>query len=156
VTAALGFSLELPDVGATAALAAKIAGAARKGDVIALEGPLGSGKTTFARAFIAAACGICEVPSPTFTLVEVYPGHPPVWHFDLFRLATPEDAWELGLEEALADAISLIEWPERLGPLLPRERLTVALAFGTSPESRRAAITPSPAWRTRIEGLDLG
>jgi tRNA threonylcarbamoyladenosine biosynthesis protein TsaE len=156
VTASPGFELDLPDIGATSALAARIAGAARQGDVIALAGPLGSGKTSFARAFIAARCGAAEVPSPTFTLVEIYAGAPPIWHFDLFRLDAPKDAWELGLEDALADAISLIEWPERLGPLMPRERLAIALAFAASPDARRATIAPSHAWRQRITELALG
>lgn len=148
------FALTLADVGATAALAARIARGARRGDVLLLEGPLGSGKTAFARAFIRAFCGRNdEVPSPTFTLVEIYDAATPVWHFDLFRLGAPEEAWELGLEEALAGAISLIEWPTRLGPLLPREHLHVGLEFGVAAKARRATITPSPAWRARLREL---
>jgi tRNA threonylcarbamoyladenosine biosynthesis protein TsaE len=152
------FAVALPDERATSRLAARLADRARQGDVIALVGPLGSGKTSFARAFIAARCGSPqEVPSPTFTLVQFYaaPG-PPIWHFDLFRLAAPEEAWELGIEDAFADGISLIEWPERLGTLLPAERLEVALAFAAAPEARIASIAPSPAWSDRVAELRHG
>ena len=138
--------VDLADLAATESLAARLADRARIGDVIALSGGLGMGKTTFARAFIARRAGglaaPIEVPSPTFTLVQFYylPGGP-VWHFDLYRLAAPEEAWELGLEEALASAISLIEWPERLGPLLPAHHVAVALAPGPHPGARRARLT---------------
>ncbi|HUK58373.1 MAG TPA: tRNA (adenosine(37)-N6)-threonylcarbamoyltransferase complex ATPase subunit type 1 TsaE [Stellaceae bacterium] len=145
-------AIELPSEGATAALAARLAGLARAGDVIALKGPLGSGKTTFARAFIRARLGTHEeVPSPTFTLVETYGSVPPqIWHFDLFRLERPEDVWELGIEDALAGGISLIEWPERMGALLPRERLEIEFAFGAAPDARTAVLAPSPSWAGRI------
>lgn len=144
-------AIELPGEGATAALAARIAGLARRGDVVALRGPLGSGKTAFARAFIRARFATREeVPSPTFTLVEIYGSSPPlVWHFDLFRLERPEEVWELGIEDALADGISLIEWPERMGELLPRERLDIELAFGAAADARTAILVPSSGWAGR-------
>jgi tRNA threonylcarbamoyladenosine biosynthesis protein TsaE len=152
-------AVDLPSEAATAGLAAQLAGRAERGDVIGLKGDLGSGKTTFARAFIRAlGTGREEVPSPTFTLVEIYalPGHPPVWHFDLYRLARPEDAYELGIEEAFGEAISLIEWPERLGPLLPAERLILALAEASAPEARIARLCASPGWAARLEGIGHG
>jgi tRNA threonylcarbamoyladenosine biosynthesis protein TsaE len=138
--------IDLPDIAATEALAHRIAAAAKRGDVIALSGLLGAGKTTFARAFITEIARLSgesagEVPSPTFTLVQTYAfAHAAVWHFDLYRLAAPGEAWELGLEDALADGISLIEWPERLGPLLPRKRLDVLLTQGPTPDARIAEI----------------
>jgi len=156
--AALVFAL--PDEAATARLAVRLARLARKGDVIALNGELGSGKTTFARAFIRARLGEpAEVPSPTFTLVEIYGGGdsaPAIWHFDLFRLRGAEETRELGLEEALADGVSLIEWPDRLGSLLPAERLELIFAAGPSPESRSVTLLPSPSWRDRIAELSDG
>lgn len=148
--------LALANEAATGRLAARLARAARKGDVIALRGELGSGKTTFARAFIRARLGeSTEVPSPTFTLVEIYGGDAdlPIWHFDLFRLGGADEARELGFEEALADGVSLVEWPERLGALLPAERLELAFAAGPTPQARTVAMTASPAWRRRVEGL---
>ncbi|MGQ0527969.1 MAG: tRNA (adenosine(37)-N6)-threonylcarbamoyltransferase complex ATPase subunit type 1 TsaE [Alphaproteobacteria bacterium] len=89
--------------------------------VILLQGPLGSGKSVFARALIRALTGNAheEVPSPTFTLAQTYEtAKGPLWHFDLYRLKTPKEVYELGWEEALADIV-LIEWPERLGALMP-------------------------------------
>ncbi|MFN4087957.1 MAG: tRNA (adenosine(37)-N6)-threonylcarbamoyltransferase complex ATPase subunit type 1 TsaE [Alphaproteobacteria bacterium] len=139
--------VELPGPDATAALAAALARTARAGDVVALRGDLGAGKTVFARAFVrarevmAGGSGAAEVPSPTFTLVQTYQmpiGD--VWHFDLYRLDRSADAYELGLDDALADGIALIEWPERLGSLLPAERLDLALRFGPTEEARIAAM----------------
>jgi tRNA threonylcarbamoyladenosine biosynthesis protein TsaE len=134
---------DLPDERATASLAARIAALARTGDVIALEGELGAGKTSFARAFIRARGSDEAVPSPTFTLVQIYEtGDVPIWHFDAYRLRDPDEAWELGIEEAFRDGISLIEWPERLGPLLPARRLRITLSDAGFPTSRRAALDP--------------
>src|SRR6478752_5136368 len=132
--------IELPDEAATAALATRLARLVRRGDVIALKGELGAGKTSFARAFIRARTGHDEhVPSPTFTLMQVYElPDLSIWHFDGYRLRNPEEGWELGIEDAFRDGVSLIEWPERLGPLLPARRLYVTLAPGAAPTSRRA------------------
>src|SRR5436305_751809 len=133
--------LDLPDEAATAALAARLADAVEPGDVIALRGELGAGKTSFARAFIRARGGTGPVPSPTFTLVQLYdlPGGA-VWHFDFYRLKRPQEAWELGIEEAFADGISLIEWPERAEQVLPADRLEISLLPGPTRDSRRAEL----------------
>jgi tRNA threonylcarbamoyladenosine biosynthesis protein TsaE len=123
------FSMTLADEAATEKLGAALAARLKPGDVVALEGPLGSGKTTLARAILRAAADQPDliVPSPTFTLVEVYETpQGTFWHFDLYRLETPEQVFELGWEEALAEGIVLIEWPERLGDLLP-EHLSIVL-----------------------------
>ena len=147
-------TIELPDESATAALAARLAALARPGDVIALNGELGAGKTSFARSFIRARGAAEEVPSPTFTLVQTYQlPDATVWHFDCYRLRDPEEAWELGIEDAFRDGISLIEWPERLGPLLPKRRLDIALIPGKLPEGRRAKIEAGPEWAERIARL---
>ncbi|MGH7013956.1 MAG: tRNA (adenosine(37)-N6)-threonylcarbamoyltransferase complex ATPase subunit type 1 TsaE [Stellaceae bacterium] len=149
--------LALADEAATGRLAARLARLAQEGDVIALKGELGSGKTTFTRAFIRARLGeSLEVPSPTFTLVEIYDGGdsaPAIWHFDLFRLNGADEARELGFEEALAGDISVIEWPERLGSSLPAERLELTFAAGPTPDSRTLTAVPSGSWRARIGGL---
>jgi tRNA threonylcarbamoyladenosine biosynthesis protein TsaE len=144
-------AVELPDEAATGGLAAAVAAMAEPGDVIALKGELGAGKTTFARAFIRARGIREEVPSPTFSLVQVYDvGTATIWHFDLYRLRFPAEAWELGIEDAFDDGISLIEWPERLGPLLPARRLEVALVFGHRPKARRAILRGGTEWQTRL------
>ena len=150
--------VELPDEAATAALAARIAELARAGDVIALKGELGAGKTSFARAFIRARGAAGEVPSPTFTLVQMYElGESAIWHFDCYRLRRPEEAWELAIEDAFNDGISLIEWPERLGPLLPARRLLISLCAGSTAAARRAKIDPGTDagadWASRLAGL---
>ena len=147
-------TIDLADEDATAALAAQLAAVARPGDVIALQGDLGVGKTSFARAFIRARGGDEVVPSPTFTLVQTYdlPGGT-IWHFDLYRLKSAEEAWELGIEEAFDAGISLIEWPERLGVLLPRERLLVALDFMERPGARRATLSGGDEWAPWLAAL---
>jgi tRNA threonylcarbamoyladenosine biosynthesis protein TsaE len=135
------FSLSLPDEAATERLGASLAKRLRPRDVVALQGGLGVGKTTLARAILRAASGdpALIVPSPTFTLVEIYDTPVGVfWHFDLYRLEAPEQVFELGWEEARADGMALVEWAERLGTLLPRERLTVTLAM--EGDGRRAEL----------------
>ncbi|MGH7045854.1 MAG: tRNA (adenosine(37)-N6)-threonylcarbamoyltransferase complex ATPase subunit type 1 TsaE [Stellaceae bacterium] len=148
-------AIDLPDEAATAVLAGRIATQVRAGDIIALRGDLGVGKTSFARAFIRARGAIGEdVPSPTFTLVQTYePGGTSIWHFDLYRLGRAEEAWELGIEEAFTEGISLIEWPERLGALLPPGHLEIAFSFGERPQARRAVCEGGREWQTRLAAL---
>jgi tRNA threonylcarbamoyladenosine biosynthesis protein TsaE len=151
-------TLTVSDEAGTRRVAAALAVLARPGDVIGLGGTLGVGKTTFARAFIRAQTTPDEeVPSPTFTLVQTYDGAAgPIWHFDLYRIEDPEAAWELGIEEAFAEAIALIEWPERLGELIPEDRLLVELAPGATETARVIRLLPGPAWRDRLARLDPG
>jgi tRNA threonylcarbamoyladenosine biosynthesis protein TsaE len=132
--------MSLPDERATDQLGATLAARLRIGDVIGLKGELGAGKTTLARAILRAAAEDAEliVPSPTFTLVEVYETpRASFWHFDLYRLETPEQVFELGWEEALAEGISIIEWPERLGPLLPKH---LSVTLEVDGDGRRALL----------------
>jgi tRNA threonylcarbamoyladenosine biosynthesis protein TsaE len=148
-------TLDLPDETATAELAARISALAEPGDVIALRGDLGTGKTSFARAFIRARSNSdTEVPSPTFTLAQVYELEPVlIWHFDLYRVASPEEAWELGIEDAFSEGISLIEWAERLGSLLPERRLEILFAFGDGLNARQASLDPGTAWQARLAAI---
>ncbi len=134
-------TLTLPTEADTAALGVRLAGIARPGDCILLEGPIGAGKSSLARAFIRARLGREEeVPSPTFTLVQTYDaGGVEIWHADLYRLTQPDEVWELGLEDAFRTAICLVEWPDRLGAHVPEGALRLRLeAWG---DGRRAVIS---------------
>ena len=140
----------------TERLAASVAARARPGDFIALSGPLGAGKTAFARAFLHAAAAVrrvrppAEVPSPTFTLVQSYDlGGLEVAHFDLYRIKDAAEAGELGLDEALAAGIALAEWPERLGADLPRHRLDIALSLSPAGD-RVAEVVAHGDWADRL------
>ncbi len=147
--------LTLADEAATARLAAGLAAQARPGDVLALDGPLGIGKSAFARAFIRALTGPeTEVPSPTFNLVLTYDTpRGELWHVDLYRLDGPADTVELGLEEAFEHTITLLEWPDRLGSGLPRHALTVSFSDGPSADSRRVRLRGGAGWAARLAPL---
>jgi tRNA threonylcarbamoyladenosine biosynthesis protein TsaE len=139
----------LPDPAATAALAAQLAAVLRAGDVVALSGDLGAGKSTLARGLIQALGWHGDVPSPTFSLVQPYDPPAvrlPVWHCDLYRLEAPEEAEALGLFET--DAALLIEWPERLGAWLPADALRLQLS-GSGDQPRRLTWAAPPAWEAR-------
>ena len=116
----------------TAEVAQKLATKLRPGDVVLLRGELGAGKSIFARALIQALCGEeTIVPSPTFTLVQTYEAPEFIlWHFDLYRLNSVEEVYELGIEEALQRGVCLIEWPDRLGPHLPKTYREIELRYG--------------------------
>jgi tRNA threonylcarbamoyladenosine biosynthesis protein TsaE len=151
----LRMPIALEDEAATLALAATIAGLARPGDAILIEGGLGAGKTVFARGFLRALGIEEEVPSPTFTLVQAYEGTiGPIWHFDLYRLNRPEEVLELGFEEARAEAMLLLEWPDRLGPLRPSDALTVQLRIDC-PTSRIAELSGGGDWPQRLARAGL-
>lgn len=160
--------MALPDEAATRALARSLAGRLRAGDVVFLIGDLGAGKTTFARGLITALpraeggdpgedSAAEEVPSPTFTLVQIYERRPaPVWHVDLYRLERPEDVEELGLDEAAGDAITVIEWPDRLGQRVPADRLEIRFSYGAAPGARSVVLAVYGGWRERLAALGTG
>lgn len=134
----------LPTLASTQAFARKLAPWLKAGDVLALYGDLGAGKTTFARALLGELGVTDDVPSPTFTLVQVYEGPAfPIYHFDLYRLKQPQEVEEIGWDEACAQALTLVEWPERAGPFLPRNRLR--LLFEVDPQGSRRIVA-------RLEG----
>jgi tRNA threonylcarbamoyladenosine biosynthesis protein TsaE len=133
--------LHLVDADATARLGQWFAAHLRAGDCLLLEGQIGAGKSHFARAFIQARLGRAEdVPSPTFTLVQSYQADVEIWHADLYRLSHPDEVLELGLDEAFDSAICLIEWPDRLGSLLPKGAMR--LRFTLEGEGRQVAFLP--------------
>nr|WP_298685760.1 tRNA (adenosine(37)-N6)-threonylcarbamoyltransferase complex ATPase subunit type 1 TsaE [uncultured Dongia sp.] len=162
VAADILLEIELADPDKTGRFAGLLAQIVKSGDILALWGDLGAGKTTFARGFIGALMRSAEsVPSPTFTLVQTYPGSAAgmpleIWHFDLYRLKRAEEAYEVGIEEAFETGVSLIEWPDRLGSLLPAKRLDVTLAPGENADSRRLTLSGGPEWAARLASLSGG
>jgi tRNA threonylcarbamoyladenosine biosynthesis protein TsaE len=142
--------VELPDLAAIDAFGARIAAQLRPGDVVALSGGLGAGKTTLARAVIEALGHQGEVPSPTFTIVEVYDDlRIPLVHADFYRLDRPAEADELGLDDYRAGAALIAEWPENVGGFATEPGcLTIALEI--SGDGRRAIVEPGEAWLGRL------
>jgi tRNA threonylcarbamoyl adenosine modification protein YjeE len=147
--------LTLADPEATRVLGGRLAALLRGGDVIALRGPLGSGKSELARALIRARAGApIEVPSPSFTLLQDYElGALTIRHVDLYRLGQPAELDELGLTAPGPDEAWLIEWPEHAGALLPEDRLDVRLSQGPQPDARIARLTAGPGWTQRVMTL---
>lgn len=154
---ALQHRLILASPEATARFAAALAPRLGPGDVILLEGPIGSGKTHFARALIQARlvadnAPVEDVPSPTFTLVQTYDtGSVEIWHADLYRITHPDDIEELGLAQAFDTAICLVEWPDRLGSLLPAGALQLSFEQGEAETSRTVSITADRTWHDKLD-----
>ncbi len=139
----------LPDLVAVARLGAAIARRLEAGDAVLLQGDLGAGKTTLARAILQALGHEGETPSPTFTLLQSYALSLPVAHLDLYRLKRPEEIEELGLDDVLADGAALIEWPEQAEDYMPEDALHVALTSAP----RAATLTGGGRWPTLIPGI---
>lgn len=141
--------IRLEGEGATQAFGARLAPALRPGDVVALHGDLGAGKTTLARGILAGLGFAGEVASPTFPIVQPYEALAvPVWHVDLYRIEDPAEIDELALDEALDFAALLIEWPERLGGRLWRHALRLTLRRAGEGARALTAEVP-PAWEGR-------
>ena len=139
----------------TEKIAAQLARYTRQGDCVALNGDLGAGKTQFARGFIKAHAPLADVTSPTFTLVQTYPSDSAViWHFDLYRLEKAADIFETGMDDALRDGITLIEWPDMIADSLPETTLRVQIAYGQSENERLISFTSlSNQWNSFFESL---
>lgn len=143
----------LPSETDTDTLAQRIAPILRAGDVLLLEGDIGAGKTAFSRALIRARLGYAEdVPSPTFTLVQTYEDDVDIWHCDLYRLTHPDEAIELGLDEAFETAICLIEWPDRLADLAPKSALTLRFVAA---DPHQVTFVGSTDWETRLGAINV-
>ena len=136
-------ALRLADEDATARFGATLARVLAPGDAVLLSGDLGAGKTALARSAIQSLLPTYEdVPSPTFTLAQIYEAASPIWHADLYRVNDPDEIVEIGLADAFDDAIVFVEWPDRLGPYAPRRALSLTLAYG-EPDGRVVAWTAS-------------
>src|SRR6266550_7090486 len=152
------FSVALPDEYATRRLAIDIANSLQAGDFVTLSGDLGAGKTTLVRTLIRYLAGdpAIEVPSPTFTLMQIYelPQFPLV-HADLYRLSGPAELTELGFDDLPLGAVVLLEWPDRAGSLLPPDRLDIALTLAPKlkPEFRHARVTGYGAFTPRVDRM---
>jgi tRNA threonylcarbamoyladenosine biosynthesis protein TsaE len=143
---------DLPDLSATAALGARIASGLEVGDLVTLEGDLGAGKTELARGILTALGLTGPMPSPTFTLVQVYEApRLMVHHYDLYRLEDPRELAELGLDEALEQGAALVEWPDRAGGLLPEDALSVSLTMSDA-QYRHAELTGPARWASVFRG----
>ena len=143
----------------TIEIAEKISKTLQPGDLLCLYGNLGSGKSVFCRGLIRKISQNPQltVPSPTFTLVQVYDTNTaPIWHFDLYRLKDADEVFELGWEDALAEGISLVEWPERIDDLALPDRLEIHFSLTNSNETHRTlALKPSGNWQERLSDIDL-
>lgn len=145
----------LRDDAATRTLGARLSAALKFGDVLCLTGDLGAGKTTLSRGLIMALTDASEVPSPTYTLLQTYSAQDfDIWHFDLYRLESPNDVWALGIEDALYDGVTLIEWPQRLEALRPDGTLDIDITFNG--EGRIARLSSAaPRWQTLLPELQV-
>ncbi|WP_238366418.1 tRNA (adenosine(37)-N6)-threonylcarbamoyltransferase complex ATPase subunit type 1 TsaE [Mesobacterium pallidum] len=149
-------TIHLASPDATCRLAERLGATLAAGDVLLLSGPVGAGKSHFARCLIRSLLRTPEdIPSPTFTLVQTYETSAgELWHADLYRLSDGGEIEELGLAEAFDTAIALVEWPDRL-PEPPAQALSIAFAPLDDPEARNATLTwTDPRWDPRLEGLD--
>lgn len=151
-------TVHLPDEAATARLGALIAPHLRAGDVVYLSGELGAGKSSLARGLIRAlTTADQDVPSPTFTLIQSYDTPKfALQHLDLYRIETPEETWELGLDDLLVSSVLLIEWPERLAHLGFDDRLDIVILHSDKTnlpadprEGRIATLAPHGRFRNR-------
>lgn len=147
--------IHLADAEATANLASILAQNVQSGDTVLLLGEVGAGKTHFARSFIKSLLTVDEdVPSPTFTLVQTYDtviGE--VWHSDLYRLSAEQEIEELGLFDAMIEAVCLIEWPDRLGSYTPTDALHIELTPSSTLDSRvLIAQWDDPKWGAKTKG----
>ncbi len=148
------FSIVSENESETGTLARQFSKILAAGDVVILEGEIGAGKSAFCRALIKAYLGEdAEVPSPTFTIVQTYDAPDfEIWHCDLYRLSNPDEVIELGIDEAMETALVLIEWPDRLGDMVPEEALKIAIA--AEDDNRQFNVHGSTGWALRLSEIN--
>lgn len=145
-------AVDLPDLAATRGLGARIAAVLKPGDVIALHGGLGAGKTTLSRAILAGLGYHGDVPSPTFAIIEIYDPPAvrlPVVHADFYRLNSPAEADEIGLDDYRQGAVLLAEWPDHAGGF-GHEPGCLTIRMETMDNGRRAIVEPGRLWQERL------
>ena len=165
--------LDLTGEAETLALGAQLERYLTTGDVIGLEGEMGAGKSVLARGIIRAAATragtmLEDIPSPTFTLVQYYPrpadskgsgSEHLIWHVDLWRLETPQEAFDIGLDEGMANAVCVVEWMSKLGAAIPKAGLQITLTKCRDPDTRRisfhAAASYQAYWRRILEAAGI-
>ena len=154
------FSLALDDLEATHRFGARLSDCLQAGDVVCLDGPLGAGKTALARAVLQAKMRknghVEDVPSPSFTLVQLYEfSDVDVWHTDLYRLNDLAEVEELGLFDAMETSICLIEWPDRLGPAVPKDALFIKFEVEPGSDTRNLTFHGPAFWRARLRSIGM-
>ncbi len=156
----LDIGCEIASEAQTIAFAKRLAPYLEPGDVVTLNGTLGAGKTAFARALIRSLCGAdIEVPSPTFNLLLTYEcPKGPIYHYDFYRLEDPEEVWELDIEDAYDQAITVMEWVQKLEDLAPKDVLNVTLTIPQkgSDTERHIQIQGSGIWKNRLQTFEPG
>lgn len=151
----------LSDLAACRKLGASLAASLQTGDIVTLSGNLGAGKTELCRAIIHSMGYDEDVPSPTFNLVQVYEPDledidtPAVWHMDLYRLENKSDVYELGIEDAFDTAVTLIEWPDRMGSILPPGHLKVHLETDETDNARRITFSGNEYWQRKLGAIEI-
>lgn len=145
-------SFILADEIETRDLGSRLAPYLKVGDIVLLRGDLGAGKTSFARGIVGELTDAKEVPSPTYTLVQMYDTATfGIWHFDLYRLDNPSEIGELGITEAIDEGVSLIEWPERIEAMLSGSELNIGIEFAG--KGRRVVFSGDQVWSERLHEL---
>lgn len=151
----------LEDLTACRKLASRLAPLLHTGDIVTLSGNLGTGKTELCRAMIHSMGYDEDVPSPTFNLVQVYEPEledmntPTVWHMDLYRLEKASDVFELGIEDAFDTAVTLIEWPDKMGSYLPSGHLQIHLEMGETDNTRHIVFNGNEYWQRKLGAIEV-
>ena len=150
-------TFQIKNIEQTEQLAKAFSGLLETGDIVALYGTLGVGKTAFTRFLVQSLCSNNEeVPSPTFTLLQTYDApNFPIYHYDLYRLKNPKEVFELGIEDAFYDGVSIIEWPEKMGAYLPQKKV-LSIQISCTEEIRNIVFSSNnPDWNERLNAWNV-